>query len=421
MTICHHLTAEVWGHRSLRSPTLFGIALALLLIAFSPIALGVEVDSASPGLVKDKPAAGRFVETDAGYMVPYEMQIPGTDVTFEMLPIPGGKFKMGSAPSEAERRDDEGPQHEVVVEPFWMAKYEITWSEYKQYMALHDLFKAFITKQTRVVTDENRADAITAPSNLYDPSFTFESGDNPRQPAVTMSQYAAKQYTKWLSSVTGQFYRLPGEAEWEYACRAGTETAYSFGDDPAELDRHGWYHGNSDGKTQLVGQKEPNPWGLYDMHGNAAEWVLDFYTKDGYKQFEGQTVNAKDVIVWPTALFPRVVRGGSFDFNAARCRSAARYPSEDNEWRDEDPNIPLSPWWFTTAPATGVGFRIIRPLHAPQAGEEQQKFWKADIEDIQLDVDFRIEQEGRGALGIADKSLPAAIKELKEELSNGNN
>ena len=206
-----------------------------------------------PGIVKEKPAEGRFVETDQGYMVPYTATIPGTDVTFEMVPIPGGKFQMGSPEDEEDRRDDEGPQFEVTVQPFWIGKHEVTWAEYKKYMELDKHFKSFQQAKTRIINDENRQDAITAPSSLYDPSFTFEAGEEPNEPAATMTQYAAKQYTKWLSLLSGPFYRLPYEAEWEYACRAGTTTAFYFGDDPDELEEHAWYYDNSDELRHAVG------------------------------------------------------------------------------------------------------------------------------------------------------------------------
>ncbi len=389
--------------------------LAICFIA----ALGLFCDNLQAGgmlgIVAKQPSEGRFVKTKRGYMVPYTTKIPGSEVEFEMLPIPGGKFKMGSPDSEDKRNKDEGPQFEVTVEPFWMGKYEVTWSEYKRYMALHDIFKDFQTHKMRPVTDENKADAITAPSNLYDPSFTFESGEDPRQPAVTITQYAAKQYTKWLSGITGDFHRLPGEAEWEYACRAGTTTAYSFGDDPKKLGDYAWHYDNSDDRTHKVGQKLPNPWGLYDMHGNVAEWVLDQHSEDAYSKFHNKSVAALAAIQWPTQLEERIVRGGTWEFDPEQCRSASRFVSADEEWKDEDPNIPLSPWWYTTSPATGVGFRIMRPLNPPMVRKDRDKFWDADLDEIKDDVLFRINEEGRGALGIVGKDLPAAIEELKSK------
>ncbi|QDU95629.1 formylglycine-generating enzyme family protein [Lignipirellula cremea] len=381
-------------------------AALLLLLAAAP-ALAVD----TPGLVQEKPAKGPFVKTAHGYMVPYESRLPGSEVVFKMMPIPGGKFRLGSPASEAGRKDDEGPQFEVQVEPFWMSATEITWAEYKQFMSLHDIFKKFDTRRERRVTDENRADAITAPSNLYDPSFTFQSGSDPQQPALSMSQYAAKQYTKWLSLTGGIFYRLPTEAEWEHAARAGTKTAFSFGDDPAQLGDYAWFTKNADDKTHKVGQKKPNAWGLYDMHGNVSEWVLDGYEAKGYERFTDKSVAAADAVQWPTKLYPRVVRGGSFDDVAVGCRSAVRHKSNDDDWRAEDPNIPLSPWWFTSDYALGVGFRLLRPLEPPPRAE-QEKFWRADLELVQEDVMYRIEQEGRGALGVVDPTLIDAIEEL---------
>ena len=180
-------------------------------------------------------------------MIPYTAAIPGTEVQFEMVPIAGGQFMMGSPAAEKGRKADEGPQVEVRVEPFWMGKYPVTWGEYRQFMRLADLFHGFETVQPplRPVTKDRQADAVTAPSNLYDPTFTYRKGQKPRLPAVTMSQFAAKQYTKWLSRLRDEFYRLPSEVEWEYACRAGTQTAYFFGDDPAMLEKYGWFFDNS--------------------------------------------------------------------------------------------------------------------------------------------------------------------------------
>ena len=396
----------------------------LIAFALSLTTLGVPAvychplcaaDGAVDGLVQTEPQQGRFVKTSRGYMVPYATKIPGSDVTFTMAPIPGGRFRMGSPDSELNRSDAEGPQFVVEVAPFWMGEREVTWAEYKQYMGLHDVFRAFDARGIRKVTAKRKLDAVTAPSELYDPDTTFQSGEDPEQPAVMMTQYAAKQYTKWLSALTGRFYRLPGEAEWEYACRAGTATAFSFGDGSKSADEYAWHAGNSDDRTHRVGLKKKNPWGLYDMHGNAAEWVLDAYTKDGYAQFKEHRVDARQAVQWPTEAFPRVLRGGSFEMELKQCRSAARLGSDDEEWKIDDPNLPASPWWFTTAPATGVGFRIVRPLTAPKDAADRERFWKADIDEIAEDVELRIHDQESGAIGIVDKELPAAIQKLKQE------
>ncbi len=160
---------------------------------------------------------------------------------------------------------------------------------------------------------------------------------------------------------------MPTEAEWEYACRAGTKTAYSFGDDPDTLRDYAWYYDNSDEAYHKVGQKKPNPWGLYDMHGNVAEWVLDEFIPDYYGQFESKV--AVNPLACPTKQFPRVVRGGSWNDDPDRCRSAARSRSTP-EWQAQDPQVPKSIWFHTDA--WHVGFRIIRPLVEPSEREKKE-------------------------------------------------
>jgi formylglycine-generating enzyme required for sulfatase activity len=188
-------------------------------------------------------------------------------------------------------------------------------------------------------------------------------------PAICMSQFGAKVYCQWLSAKTGRYYRLPTEAEWEYACRAGTTTAYHSGDDPKSLDEYAWYYDNSEEKYHPVGQKKPNPWGLHDMHGNVSEWVLDQYTTDFYGKSAGQV--ADNPLCLPNAIYPCVVRGGSWDDDADILRSAARVPSTE-DWSRQDPQIPKSIWYHTDAQQ--VGFRIIRPLAEPNEKDKVEKW-----------------------------------------------
>ncbi len=361
-----------------------------------------------PGIVKSEPADGRFVKVESGFMIPYEVTIPGTDATFWMEPIPGGEFLMGSGADEAGHNENEGPQRKFKVSPFWMARCEVSWKEYKNFMSLYGAFKSFQQQKLRLVTDANRIDAITAPTPLYEPDFTFEFGEDDAQPAVSMSQYAAKQYSKWMSAITECQYRLPTEAEWEYACRAGSQSAFSFGDDPEALAEYAWFEGNAAGLGgQKIGQKKPNAWGLHDMHGNVAEWVLD--TLEPYKP-SYRILDASVDCVPSEELDPRIVRGGSWEFPAEQCRSASRLGSDTDAWREYDPNLPKSPWWLTNDPVSGVGFRLIRPL-ATTSRENMEVFWKIDNEATQYDVQDRL-TEGRGVEGLVDKDLPAAIKSL---------
>lgn len=378
----------------------------------------VETESAENrlGIVADQPGEGPFVAIEGGYMVPYTDTIPGTDIEFQMVPVPGGEFLLGSPEDESERNDDEGPQVRIRVEPFWMGKYEVTWSEYKQYMELHDHFKEFALQGIREVTEERAVDAITAPSSLYDPSFTYDAGDGDDQPAATMTQYAAKQYTKWLSRISGQFYRLPGEAEWEYACRAGTTTPWSFGDDASVVEEFAWLDDNADWERHPVGKKKPNAFGLFDMHGNVAEWTLDQYDEDGYTHLDpDKTYTAIEAIRWADEPDPLVARGGSWEMTAEGLRSAARLPSNNEEWKMEDPNVPASPWWFTTEPSTGVGFRIVRPLQVPETREAKERYWNSAAAKDNYATKYRIESEGRGAKGLVDPDLPDAIKALNDD------
>ena len=348
---------------------------------------------------------GHAIRVEGGWMVAYDETIPGTDVTFRMIPVSGGTFTMGSDDKEEGRNTDEGPSFKVTIDPFWMGQNEVTWQEYKIYMSACELFQTLQASGKRVITDENKADAITAPSALYDPTMTFTNGEDPLQPAVTMSQFAARQYTGWLSGLTARFYRLPSEAEWEYACRAGTTTPWSSGSDSGKLADVAWISENSDDTTHQVGTKTPNEWGFHDMHGNAAEWVVDELVESGYLRASSlkQPVDWTATIEWPQNLSPRIVRGGAYYDEPDQCRSACRRGSEDEDWKEVDPNYPKSPWWYTEEPALGVGMRVLRPLKIPSE-KIQRRWWDADVESIREDVDSRM-NEGRGARAVVDPNL----------------
>ncbi|MFM9011466.1 MAG: formylglycine-generating enzyme family protein, partial [Planctomycetota bacterium] len=400
-------------------PPLRPRAAALLLGGPAGPATAVSAGPRGCGRGDARPGGeGPMVQVSGGWMVPYDETIPGTPARFRMIPVPGGTFRMGSPAGDVDRSTDEGPQVEVRVEPFWMGRCEVTWAEYKQYMAAFEIFVAMRAAKVRSITSTNEADAVTAPSALYDPTTTFTNGEDDDLPAVTMTPFAARQYTKWLSGLTGRFYRLPAESEWEYACRAGGDGPWNCGADAADLDAAAWFTDNSDETTHPVGQKAANAFGLHDMHGNVAEWCIDELVAGGYGRQAAlpQPVTVTDAITWPQRLYPRVLRGGAYYDEAAECRSAARRGSRDAggtrdapDWKDVDPNLPKSPWWYTEEPALGVGMRLVRPLLAEPDPAVRRRWWDADVDSVRADAAARV-QQGRGALGIVDPGLPADLK-----------
>ena len=282
---------------------------------------------------------------------PYVEAIPDSDVKFEMVPVPGGTFMMGSPDNEPGRDADEGPRHAVKVESFWIARYEVTWDEFDQFAFSID------APAPGGAGAPAGADALTRPTPAYgDESRGFGKG---RQPALDLTHHAAMEYTRWLSRVTGKSYRLPTEAEWEFAARAGSESAYSFGN-AAAIGEYAWYAGNSKERPHPVGQKKPNKLGIHDMHGNVAEWCLDQYDPDFYKKVSKPEAPVVLPVSMPTdKRYPHVARGGSWADNPRELRSAARRAS-DPEWSRRDPQSPQSIWWHTDA--TIVGFRVARAV-----------------------------------------------------------
>lgn len=298
----------------------------------------------------------------------YTQNLEGTDLKFDMVAIPGGSFNMGSPMNEAGRRPDEGPQHQVKISPFWIGKHEVTW----------DFFEPFVYKNQEIsrskVPLKQQVDALTRPTKPY-VDMTWGMGKE-GFPAIGMTQYSAIQFCKWLYARTGEFYRLPTEAEWEYACRAGTSGAYSH---PAEskLDDYAWYKANSGNKTHPVGEKKPNPWGLFDMHGNVTEWTYDQYKPDAYSKFVGTI--AQDPVIPFETLYPNSVRGGSYEDLPTDLRSASRRGSLA-EWKQIDPQIPKSNWWLTGG--TFVGIRVVRPLVPPSKEEIEAYYNREPIADF---------------------------------------
>jgi sulfatase modifying factor 1 len=294
---------------------------------------------------------------------PFVQEINGTALSFSMQPVPAGEFLMGSKEGKA----DEQPGHKVKISPFWISTYEVTW----------DLYEAFLYKDYETTHSiggvPSNVDAVTRPTKPY-LDMTFGMGKE-NHPALAMTHYNAIQYCKWLYARTGVFYRLPTEAEWEYASRAGASTAYAFGDEEKLLTDYAWFKDNSGGKTHEVGKKKANQWGIYDMYGNVAEWTYDQYQPDFYA---GLKDGAQDPVNTPDKLYAHVIRGGSYEDVAKDLRSAARMAS-DPSWKQIDPQIPKSNWWFPEAPF--IGMRLVRPAVQPSAEEILKYYDKPVIPD----------------------------------------
>ncbi len=296
-------------------------------------------------------------------------QIPGTSVDFEMVAVPGGTFTMGSPQEERYRRPDEGPARQVRVSSFWMGRIEVTWDEFEAWFRATASEGRTDTRALDAAADP-AIDAVTGATPPYVPPD--QGWGRGARPAITMTHHAALAYCEWLSGVTGRRYRLPTEAEWEYACRGGTDTPYFFEGDPRLFTRERFWNrvfgsrsegidpwvmhaGNSGGKTHPPGEIEPNPFGLVNMIGNVREFCLDWYAPDAYASYsEGS------LVVDPTGPpegSERVVRGGSFRSDPAAMRSAGRDRSRTEAWLMTDPQIPKSLWWYSDC--IDVGFRVV--------------------------------------------------------------
>jgi len=296
-----------------------------------------------------------FTQNADTSFISYEQTMPGSSLKFKMTPINGGSFTMGSPETETGRAVDEGPQKIFSISPFWMSVFEVT----------HDEFDLFFKDDA--VSQNSGTDAITRPSPQYI-DLSWDMGRDGGFPVNSMQQKTAMMYCRWLYNKTGIFYRLPTEAEWEFACRAGSSSKYFFGDDEKELAKYAWYIKNSKKVYQKVGLLQPNAWGLYDMLGNVSEWVLDQYDENYFTLMKDITADPE---IKPTSRHPRLLKGGSYNDDAGELRCANRTKWLP-EWNRRDPQIPKSKWWLTDAPF--AGFRLVRPLKQPSA-EEIEKFF----------------------------------------------
>lgn len=310
----------------------------------------------------------------------YSATVPKTGANYSMLAVPGGEVLMGSPADEKGREANEAPQYKAKVDPFWMGKYEVTWDEFEPFLITGSSRKkdGHLLKQKYA---DDFMDLISSPTSPYT-EMSFGMGLD-GFPAICMTHHAASKYCQWLSSQTGHFYRLPTEAEWEFACRAGTTSAYWCGDDEETVNRLEII--DPEEKRfgyEKIGSAKPNPLGFYDMHGNVMEWCLDGYVEDRkaalMKQHPGTTVFLNPYIP-ATTRFPRVARGGSWYDYPESCRSASRAASS-SDWMVQDPQKPKSLWHLSDA--YWLGFRLVRSPHVPSAEEMLQIWDSGNVHDV---------------------------------------
>lgn len=284
---------------------------------------------------------------------------------FEMLPVKAGSFTW--------QGDKDGDSLEVTLSPFWMGKAEVTWDEYDPFMNATGIPRqkdGTVLEFAREMI-ENDIDFVARPTTPYHP-MTFGM---PRDghPAISMTQHAANKYCQWISFQTGHFYRLPTEAEWEYASRAGSKTKYPWGDKADDAEQYAWFGGDAASHYQAPGKKKPNAWGFVDMQGNALEWTLDQYVPDRKAYFGKDKVH--NPWIKATKPYPHVAKGGHWKSPLEEISSSARVKSEP-KWKEIDPQAPKSLWYLTNV--QNIGFRIVRPAKIPSA-EEMYHYWNSGV------------------------------------------
>lgn len=325
-------------------------------------------------------AAGPVYETrgELTSFADFTETIPGTTAAIKMIAIPGGSFTMGSPAGEPLRKADEGPQRTVELSPFFMAEIETTWD---QFWAFYRETMSEGRTAPETVYANNSRDDIDAVSGPTPPFGAPDQGwGMGARPAITMTHYAAQTFCQWLSLKTGRKYRLPTEAEWEYAARGGTSYPYFFEGNPKKFSSEGLlkgifkadtagmarnviYAANSGNKTHEPARVAANPFGLKNMLGNVMEYCSDWYSEDAYSALQEGAVNPRG----PQSGTEHVVRGGSYASDAADVRCAARSHTEHDAWLRTDPQNPKSIWWYSDV--KGIGFRVV--CEVPQEIIEQ--------------------------------------------------
>ena len=342
MPLYEHLYHKVTATYGLRLKHLVKYAALLVLLAVTLRSLG---------------APGRAGGLPRGYTQTVTSET-GEKTSFKMVLIPGGEFVMGSPQNEPNRADNEGPQRRVRIDPFYLCTTETTLELFlAYYQETVSAKKEFIEAETakkEAELDDAKLDAITGPTPVYGDLTMGYEGEHP---AMGATWHNAMTFCRWLSKKTGRNYRLPTEAEWEYACRARGEGIFGLCSDPNRLTDYAWYDANADFENQAVATKKPNAWGLYDMLGNVREWVYDFYSPDAYKNLpsDGPAVNPRG----PKSGTVHVARGGDYNSSALELRCAAR-TFEEKWWRSGDPQIPKSKWWLPEMDF--IGFRVAESI-----------------------------------------------------------